>query len=674
MIKYIIKFSALFLIIFLFSNSSFSQNVEQLKKEAKFTDNPELWYELGLIYQKGELEKVNLKKAAHYYEKAAIKGHVEASFQLANLKVAKNEYGSAIKLYTIAADGGSIESAYLLGKFYKEGSQVTKDVNLSIHYFLISWNAGYKDSKDQLDALDTKNYNKKESDILYQKYLAHNGSAKSEYDLGIAYKNGTDVKQDLEKSFNLFSNSAADNYGLAQYELGLFYKNGLLGRKDTQKAVEFFVKASNNGIQEAAKELEKMDVKTFIKDNDIEFIKYQAITNNNAVAQYELYKYYEAPVAGTQDMIKAVEFCQRSALQDYTPAMLALSDLYLKGDSLIKRNDASAFKWRRQAAFVGSDSAEYLLGNMYKQGIGVPKSDEKAVRWYLKAANHGIQSAADTLKTLNIDQYLNKSDLEYATFSANQGDIEAQMMLGRYYFKNDKAPAIVWLQKASLQNNAEAELLLGDIYKEGKCQTVANPSTAEMHYKKAIALGSQDAYLKMADLYTKDNVAGGVDGTSSTNEAMAYANTYMTQASYVNSENTNADPKAFLLMGDILNGQGKTVDAIKQYDLYIKSFDEVDGNHQEFITVMNKQAVAYAEIGEVNSALLQIEIALAKADDFSMLKDFKDNYSAIKGELFYTQGKLLFQQGDKYKACGVFQKVKALGIKLDSKYENLCSN
>ncbi|AZQ62245.1 sel1 repeat family protein [Flammeovirga pectinis] len=674
MIRYIINFSVFFLILFLFSNSSFSQNVEQLKKEAKFTDNPELWYELGLIYQKGELEKVNLKKAAHYYEKAAVKGHVEASFHLAGLKVAKNEYGSAIKLYTIAADGGSIESAYLLGKFYKDGTKVTKDNNLSIHYFLKSWDVNYKDSKDQLDALDTKNYNKKESDILYQKYLAQNGSAKSEYDLGIAYKKGTDVKQDLEKSFNLFSNSAANGYGPAQYELGLFYKNGLLGRKDSQKAVEFFVKASNNGIREAAKELEKMDVKTFIKDDDIEFIKYQAITNNNAIAQYELYKYYEAPKSETQDMMKAVEFCQRSALQDYTPAMLALSDLYLKGDTLIKKNDSSAFKWRRQAAFVGSDSAEYLLGNMYKQGVGVPKSDEKAVRWYLKAANHGIQSAADTLKTMNINQYLNKSDLEYATFSANQGDIEAQMMLGRYYFKNDKAPAIVWLQKASLQNNAEAELLLGDIYKEGKCQTVANPSTAEIHYKKAIALGNQEAYLKMADLYTKGNVAEGVDGTSSTTEAMAYANTYMTQASNLNSENTNADPKAFLLMGDILNSQGKTIDAIKQYDLYIKSFDEVDGNHQEFITVMNKQAIAYAEIGEVNSALLQIEIALAKADDFSMLKDFKDNYSAIKGELFYTQGKLLFQQGDKYKACGVFQKVKALGIKLDPKYENLCSN
>ena len=34
--------------------------------------------------------------------------------------------------------------------------------------------------------------------------------------------------------------------------------------------------------------------------------------------------------------------------------------------------------------------------------------------------------------------------------------------------------------------------------------------------------------------------------------------------------------------------------------MYIRSFDEIDGNHQEFIEVFNRQALAYAELGELN--------------------------------------------------------------------------
>ena len=43
----------------------------------------------------------------------------------------------------------------------------------------------------------------------------------------------------------------------------------------------------------------------------------------------------------------------------------------------------------RRAAEVEDANAQYELGRRYKLGLGVPKDDREAVKWYLKAANQG---------------------------------------------------------------------------------------------------------------------------------------------------------------------------------------------------------------------------------------------------------------------------------------------
>ncbi|KXX67231.1 tetratricopeptide repeat protein [Flammeovirga sp. SJP92] len=656
-------------------DNSFAQDVESLKKQAKFNNDPEAWYQLGLTYEEGQIEKKNVKKASQYYEKAVLQNHPAAALHLAKIKEAKGETTEVIKLYNIAAKGKNAEAHYILGKYYQKGQIVGKDQDKAIYHLLRSWDQNFKDSDELLKDLDLNTYANKNTDIFYQKYLGDSGNAQSEYALGLAYKNGDEVPKDLNKSFDLLTKAADKNHPEAQYELALFYKNGLVGNKDSRKAVSLLLKSANNNNREAIQMLSKMDIKTFVDPNNLEYIQYKAIADNDAEAQYELYLLYANKKNPTkEDELKKVEFCQRAALQDYQPAMLSLADLYFNGTPPLQKSATSAFKWRRQAAYVGSDSAEYLLGNMYAMGEGVAQSEASAIKWYMKAANHGVYSAKVALKQYDISKYLDKSDLEYATYLANQGNLEAQLMLGKYYFKKEKLSAINWLSKAAGQNSAEAELYLGDIYKDGKCQTAQDLGKAENHYQKAIALGNQDAYLKMAQLYAYQKNNQEVSASASKPEAMNYASQYMTRSVAVDSKDTDTNPEAYLIIADIQIQEKNYVEAIKQYDLYIKSFDEANGNHKEFIDVLNKQANAYASIDEVNSALLQIDIALAKSDDFSQLKGFKEEYSNIKGELFYTQAALLFQKGDKYKACNGFQKAKALGIKIESKYEDLCMN
>lgn len=47
---------------------------------------------------------------------------------------------------------------------------------------------------------------------------------------------------------------------------------------------------------------------------------------------------------------------------------------------------------------ISSANSQYELGYMYEKGKGVPQSDVKAMKWYLKAAIQGDTFAKDRLK------------------------------------------------------------------------------------------------------------------------------------------------------------------------------------------------------------------------------------------------------------------------------------
>ena len=52
----------------------------------------------------------------------------------------------------------------------------------------------------------------------------------------------------------------------------------------------------------------------------------------------------------------------------------------------IEKDDQKAVKWYQKAAEQGHTDAQYNLALCYKNGIGVEKDEQKAVEWYQKAA------------------------------------------------------------------------------------------------------------------------------------------------------------------------------------------------------------------------------------------------------------------------------------------------
>ena len=117
------------------------------------------------------------------------------------------------------------------------------------------------------------------------------------------------------------------------------------------------------------------------------------------------------------------------------------ADLDAGGQAFNRGNYAAAIREWMPLAEKGHIQAQYLLGQMYDDGKGVPEDDAVAVKWYRKAAE--------------------------------QGHPKAQFYLGLMYDRGQGIPfdpreAARWYRKAAEQEHPEAQLNLGRKYASGK--------------------------------------------------------------------------------------------------------------------------------------------------------------------------------------------------------------
>ena len=81
------------------------------------------------------------------------------------------------------------------------------------------------------------------------------------------------------------------------------------------------------------------------------------------------------------------------------------AELYARGEMYCygrgERQDyAEAVRWYLKAAEHGSTDAEYSLGHMYSCGQGVQRDNEKAIEWFRRAAEHGSADARRRIQNI----------------------------------------------------------------------------------------------------------------------------------------------------------------------------------------------------------------------------------------------------------------------------------
>ena len=222
-------------------------------------------------------------------------------------------------------------------------------------------------------------------------------------------------------------------------------------------------------------------------------LKQAATQNGDAKAQYRLGVKYENGIGVTRNPIEALRWFYRSAEQEYPDALYRLGVKHFSGND-VPLNFKAAIRWWRRAAAVGhvgaikrleltssfndakqsaragGAAAQYKLGFLYQEGLGVLVDESLAVEWFKLAAEQGHTEAQFNLgykylRGKGIDQD-KKRAIAWWLRAAGQGHRSAQFNLALAYaagdgVQKDSMKSQFWYQRAGRNGSANAWLLLG---------------------------------------------------------------------------------------------------------------------------------------------------------------------------------------------------------------------
>ena len=177
----------------------------------------------------------------------------------------------------------------------------------------------------------------------------------------------------------------------------------------------------------------------------------------DAEAQYNLGQCYENGQVGIKDNKEAVKWYTKSAEQGYAKTAFALSRCYEDGKG-VPRDKNEAKKWFIKGV-ESNDESELLriLEPVYHEGG--ERGEEKKFLLYRRLAELGNVKAQRELGRCYLYQADRKEAVEWLTKSAEQGDGEAQFMLGHCY-ERGSGEAVKWFTKSAEQGNESAKKAL----------------------------------------------------------------------------------------------------------------------------------------------------------------------------------------------------------------------
>lgn len=168
----------------------------------------------------------------------------------------------------------------------------------------------------------------------------------------------------------------------------------------------------------------------------------------------------------------AVERLTKAANAGQDCAQYALGKLYRDGIG-VEKDMLQAVAWFALAAEQDNSYAAYALGKLYLESEEVPKDMDKALRWLRRSAELGNQFAQYQLGRLLLAGEDVPKDIDEAvrllSASAEQGNQYAQYQLGKLYLlgqevERDEETAVQWFKLSADQGNEYAQWFLDHLH------------------------------------------------------------------------------------------------------------------------------------------------------------------------------------------------------------------
>src|SRR5579883_2291440 len=165
--------------------------------------------------------------------------------------------------------------------------------------------------------------------------------------------------------------------------------------------------------------------------------------------------------------LTAFALAEKRIEQDSDPkSMTLLGELYANGLG-VPKDDAKAAEWYKLAAARGDSNAMFALAMFALNGRAGPRDRQASAKWLASAAKLGHPQAAYDLALLYIEGQLFPQDFKRAAellrIAADAGSPDAQYALGTFYKEGRGVPkdmheAVKLWAQAALADNTDAEV------------------------------------------------------------------------------------------------------------------------------------------------------------------------------------------------------------------------
>ncbi|MBU0621649.1 MAG: SEL1-like repeat protein [Gammaproteobacteria bacterium] len=222
---------------------------------------------------------------------------------------------------------------------------------------------------------DRKGFEKmgKLSVTLCMALLLVSGFAHASDNALISEANAALSKKDYSTAVSKFSVVAQHGNAAAQFNMGVFYINGQGVPRDEKQAYEWFGKSAAQGHARALQVLQK------------------AAAKGNEIAKSELSKLQQPPSPQIQAPAQSP---QASSATGEGASLLTEANA-----ALAQKDYVTAFPKFLTLAQQGDAMAQYNVGALYLNGLGIQKDEKQAYDWFAKSAAQGNARAIDIMQS-----------------------------------------------------------------------------------------------------------------------------------------------------------------------------------------------------------------------------------------------------------------------------------
>lgn len=489
----------------------------------------QVFYGTSYLYGYGVTQ--NIEKARKYIIKAAQSGDPLAQYELAKLflnnKSPKDQALASLWLMKSANQGNALAQNQL-GMMLLTGTKVPQDIPKAVDLLT---KAGQQQNRNAGLALYSYYLSSPESiqsfiDAMYWLHRTNQLIAMSKM---TNHTSSTlffmkPLKANPAMTFEEWLKLAKEGDVNAAQQVGFMYSTGQGTVQNQQAAINWLAKASISNNYIAKIQLEaaqgRWENQTALKEPTI--LTPKLVEIDKAKIFDENYRLENPNTLPTQDIMQAL------GRLNYDKTNVELTIPTQRFVATEKALAVANSQETLREAYHGYPIAQYQMGVLYQQGIGVEKNIQEAIKWYQLAAGKNYSKAEFALGLLAFTGNGVKQDntvaLDWFTKAAFKGCVEAQLFLAQLYelgygesSSNSYVAKNLNLAKtmyglAAANNNAEAQYNLAQLYLSG----VLDPDDyqKQAHYlKQAYVLFKQastripKAKLALAYFYTNKNVA-----------------------------------------------------------------------------------------------------------------------------------------------------------------------